>query len=124
MLPDLIIIGAMKSGTSSLHSYPDLHPHISMSYPKERDFFGVEKNWSKGRQWYESKFADGDQLRIQGFSNVCTGPTLKKRTNRIGGYYQRFQVKGSPSHSCLSRWPHRLVLQAGVVRGATAKIDG
>lgn len=67
MLPNLIVIGAMKSGTTSLHSYLDLHPQISMSHPKELDFFVLEKNWSKGVKWYEAHFAG--EARIQGESS-------------------------------------------------------
>ena len=37
--PNLIIIGAMKSGTTSLHNYLNLHPEIYMSKKKETDFF-------------------------------------------------------------------------------------
>jgi len=39
MLPNLVIIGAMKCGTTSLHHYLNLHPEISMSKQKELDFF-------------------------------------------------------------------------------------
>ena len=35
MLPNLIVIGAPKCGTTSLHFYLDQHPDISMSTPKE-----------------------------------------------------------------------------------------
>lgn len=56
MLPNLIIIGAMKSGTTSLHSYLDIHPQITMSQIKETDFFVAEKNWPKGIEWYQSNF--------------------------------------------------------------------
>lgn len=62
MLPNLVIIGAMKSGTTSLHSYLDLHPQISMSHTKELDFFVFEKNWSKGIKWYESHFTDETKI--------------------------------------------------------------
>ncbi len=33
MLPDLIVIGAPKGGTTSLHHYLGLHPEIFMSNP-------------------------------------------------------------------------------------------
>lgn len=56
MLPNLIIIGAAKSGTTSLHYYLSLHPQISMSEKKELDFFIGELNWNKGIRWYESYF--------------------------------------------------------------------
>ena len=66
MLPNLIVIGAMKSGTSSLHAYLNLHPQISMSRPKELKFF-TENNWSKGVKWYESYFTD--EAKIVGESS-------------------------------------------------------
>jgi hypothetical protein len=56
MLPDLVIIGAMKCGTTSLHHYLSLHPEISMSKQKELDFFLGKKNWKKGVDWYQSQF--------------------------------------------------------------------
>jgi Sulfotransferase domain len=56
MLPNLIVIGAAKSGTTSLHYYLSLHPQIRMSLIKELDFFVRELNWDKGIKWYESNF--------------------------------------------------------------------
>lgn len=56
MLPNLIIIGAQKCGTTSLHYYLGRHPQIAMSRLKELNFFSVEGNWHKGAAWYESQF--------------------------------------------------------------------
>lgn len=55
-LPNLIIIGAQKCGTTSLHYYLDLHPDIFMSREKELRFFAEEFNWGKGIDWYRSHF--------------------------------------------------------------------
>lgn len=60
MLPNLIIIGAQKCGTSALHHYLHLHPDICMSTQKELNFFVESKNWSKGLDWYESNFRGKD----------------------------------------------------------------
>lgn len=38
-LPNLVVIGAMKCGTSALHTLLDRHPEIAMSDPKELNFF-------------------------------------------------------------------------------------
>jgi hypothetical protein len=38
-LPNFFIIGAAKSGTTSLHEYLAQHPEIHMSFPKELNFF-------------------------------------------------------------------------------------
>ena len=67
-LPNLIIIGAMKSGTTSLHYYLDLHPDIYMSRQKELDFFIAHKTWLNGVQWYRENFA-GQPAKIYGESS-------------------------------------------------------
>ena len=51
----LLVIGAMKAGTLSLHRYLDLHPEIAMSKKKELDYFLGEKNWRRGKLWYASR---------------------------------------------------------------------
>jgi hypothetical protein len=55
-LPNLIVIGAKKSGTTSLYHYLASHPDISMSREKELDFFVAERNWSRGLGWYRRRF--------------------------------------------------------------------
>ena len=55
-LPNLIVIGAQKSGTTSLHYYLGLHPEIFMTEEKELNYFAEERNWSKGIDWYSSHF--------------------------------------------------------------------
>lgn len=54
--PDFIIIGAMKSATSTLHMQLALQPGIFMSTPKEPNYFSDDKNYARGKQWYESLF--------------------------------------------------------------------
>lgn len=56
LLPNLIIIGGQKCGTSSLHFYLDKHPDVSMSRLKEPEYFIEERNWSRGLDWYRSCF--------------------------------------------------------------------
>jgi sulfotransferase family protein len=55
-LPNLIIIGGLKCGTTSFHHYLGLHPEIQMSKPKELSFFVSELNWRLGLDWYASRF--------------------------------------------------------------------
>jgi hypothetical protein len=59
VLPTFIIIGAMKTGTTSLHTYLSAHPEIGMSEVKELDFFNEESHWARGLAWYESQFPEG-----------------------------------------------------------------
>ena len=66
-LPNLIVIGAQKCGTTSLHYYLGLHPEIFMTEEKELNFFLEERNWGKGIEWYSSHF--GANARILGESS-------------------------------------------------------
>lgn len=49
-----IIIGAMKSGTTSLFYYLSEHPEICASKEKELHFFSDESRFSRGLDWYRS----------------------------------------------------------------------
>lgn len=62
-LPNLIVIGGLKCGTTSLHHYLALHPQIAMSRPKELNFFVAELNWELGPQWYASHFERAAPVR-------------------------------------------------------------
>lgn len=54
--PDFIIIGAMRSATSTLSSYLFEHPKVHIAEGKEVHFFSDEKNYNLGADWYFSKF--------------------------------------------------------------------
>src|SRR5579862_3735318 len=58
MLPNFLVIGSMKSGTSSLYEYLRLHPQVFMAEPQELDFFS-DRRWHRGLRWYEKRFAGG-----------------------------------------------------------------
>ena len=57
MLPNFIIAGAEKSGTSSLSFYISEHPDIYIPKIKELHFFDNSDNYSKGFGWYEKQFS-------------------------------------------------------------------
>lgn len=68
--PNLFIIGAMKSGTTSLHSYLKSHPDIFMCEPKEPFYFVKEKNWKLGEKWYLNLFAEATDQPVIGESTT------------------------------------------------------
>jgi hypothetical protein len=53
-LPDFLIIGAAKCGTTSLHNYLMGHPCIAPAFQKEVHFF--DANFHKGVSWYRAQF--------------------------------------------------------------------
>jgi Sulfotransferase domain len=60
VLPDYIIIGAQRSGTTSLHKYLIQHPAIATPATKEPRFFDV--HFARGVGWYKSFFPTRKQL--------------------------------------------------------------
>ncbi|MBC2844482.1 sulfotransferase domain-containing protein [Winogradskyella flava] len=55
-LPDFMIIGAMKSGTTSLHDYLGKHPQIFTSKVKEIHYFANDKYQKYDLEWYKNHF--------------------------------------------------------------------
>lgn len=66
--PNLFVVGAMKSGTTSLHRYLDSHPEIFMTQDpwKETQYFVKERNWPRGEAWYLKLFDDAGEATILG----------------------------------------------------------
>jgi len=74
VLPNLIVIGAQKCGTSGLHYYLSLHPEVSMSSPKELNFFIEERNFPRGLEWYSRHFDPTAKCRGEASPNYTAYP--------------------------------------------------
>ena len=80
-MPNLFVIGAMKSGTTSLHRYLDLHPEISMSWEKEPNYFlpegspGVDQRVND-RKAYLNLFDSGMSVRGESSTSYSRYPQL------------------------------------------------
>jgi hypothetical protein len=70
-LPNFIVIGAMKAGTTSLFHYLQVHPQAYLSPLKEVDFFVEEKNWRRGLDWYRAQF-DGAGPEVTAVGEAST----------------------------------------------------
>ena len=54
-LPDFLIVGAMKSGTSALYTYLSRHPNILKPIKKDIHYF--DNNFDRDISWYSSYFS-------------------------------------------------------------------
>lgn len=79
----LIIIGAMKCGTTSLHRYLGHHPDICVSNPKDLGFFLAERNWNKGYEWYRSHFDDTKPVWVEASTNCSKFPLFQGVPQRM-----------------------------------------
>jgi hypothetical protein len=73
-LPTFVVIGAQKCATSGLHYYLSLHPEVSVSRPKELNFFIEERNWPRGIDWYAAHFDARAKARGEASPNYTAFP--------------------------------------------------
>lgn len=67
-LPNLLVIGAMKAGTTSLHRHLDLHPEVGMSARKELHLF-TRPDWRQHLDWYAGHFSSAAPVRGESSPN-------------------------------------------------------
>ena len=55
-LPNFFVVGAQKSGTTSLHHYLEEHPDIYLPLQKETKFFVDDEQYAQGIDFYAEKY--------------------------------------------------------------------
>ena len=83
ILPNLLIIGAAKCGTTGMHYYLGLHPEIFMSKVKELDCLVKERNWRRGVRWYQSNFSSPAKIHGEATPNYANYPIYSGVPERI-----------------------------------------
>jgi hypothetical protein len=122
-LPNLVVIGAMKCGTSALHRYLNCHPAIAMSEPKELNFFfGPEArttdratvdyetggNWHRGVDWYMRHFRPEAPLRGEsspGYTSPAE-PGVAERMHALVPEARLVYLVRDPVDRALSQYRH------------------
>ncbi|MBA2567176.1 MAG: sulfotransferase domain-containing protein [Thermoleophilaceae bacterium] len=109
MLPNLLIIGAQKAGTSSLHSYLRLHPDIQMSRAKELNFFAGGLAWQRGLDWYGSWFEGSEPIHGESSTSYTMFPFVRGVPERIHSVIPRLRliyVVRDPVERIISEYLH------------------
>src|SRR5215831_18496905 len=75
-LPDFIVIGAQKSGTSSMFSYLRQHPQVAR--PMHKEIYYFDRHYSRGLSWY--------------LCNFPARATLDRRADRDGRRHVTFEA--------------------------------
>jgi hypothetical protein len=110
-LPNLVVIGGLKCGTTSLHHYLNLHPEIEMSRPKELNFFVAELNWPLGTEWYASHFSSRAPARGESSPHYTSRPRFEGVAERMGsvlGEARLVYVVRDPIDRMLSHYLHNV----------------
>lgn len=79
-LPNFLIVGTMKSGTTTLRDYLGTHPEVYLA-PGEVQFFADDELYGRGLGWYESQFAGAGAARFIGekCGTYCYYPRAAER---------------------------------------------
>ena len=108
-LPDFLIIGAPKSGTTSLSAWLGAHRDVFVPPQKELHFFSREDRWDQGEEWYAAEFASaGSRLAGEATPNYLDHePTAARVASMLPGArliaILREPVDRAWSHHCYDR---------------------
>lgn len=110
--PDFIIIGAAKSGTTTLYQYLCRHPQVYMSTPKEPDFFSIDDNYVRGIDCYYSLFNDAKPYQICGeasttYSRLHQHPQTVERIYKALPQVKLIYIMRHPVDRAYSFYIHR-----------------
>ena len=76
-LPDFVIVGAMKSATTSLFAWLGTVDGVFVPVMKEPHFFSRDDRWDHGLRWYEELFSDAPRGMLVGEASASyTDPRL------------------------------------------------
>jgi Sulfotransferase domain len=120
-LPTFFIIGAAKTGTTSLHYYLDQHPEIQMSANKEPNFFSGPENgipYPNGRvrdlAEYERLFDPAVGVRGEasvGYTNFPRRKGVPERIKELVPEAKFIYLVRDPIARTVSQYHHRVAVE-------------
>jgi hypothetical protein len=109
ILPNFLVVGAQKCGSTSLHDILSEHPQANMSKEKEVNFFIYENRYNKGLEYYSSFFDQPDSNhRVTGCSSpgyICT-PGVHKLIHQNLGDIKIVIILRDPIKRAFSQYWH------------------
>ena len=129
--PDFIVIGAMKSATTTLHEQLARQPGIFMSRPKEPNFFSDDEIYARGLPWYLSLFQGAGEAALCGESSThyTKLPAYPRTVERMARALPRVKivyVMRHPIDRLVSHYVHERSLESvpAGIEGAIDKVPG
>lgn len=124
--PDFIIIGAMKSGTTTLFRYLCRHPQAFMSDPKEPQYFSRDHRQVLGDNWYRGLFAAAGPDQLCGEASTCYSrwPHFGDVASRIASvlpHVKLIYVMRHPVERAYSHYGH--LIQEWLMKGSTGVVS-
>src|SRR6056297_810135 len=109
--PDFLIIGAMKSGTSTLAAQLSEQAGPFVTTPKEPNFFSDDDVHAQGLQWYAALFADAAPGDIKGeasthYTKLPTYPWTIARAQAVLEAPRLIYIIRNPVERAVSHFIH------------------
>ena len=107
-IPDLVIIGAMKCGTTSLYHYLLQHPDIRGAVRKEVSF--LDRYWERGERWYRAQFPVRVRRRwigVEATPFYLSYAEAPQRLAAVAPDAHLVVVLRDPAERAVSQWRHR-----------------
>ncbi|MGA9381532.1 MAG: sulfotransferase [Phormidium sp.] len=108
--PTFIIVGAQKSGTTSLYQYLIQHPQIVPASQKEVHFFDL--NFAKGVDWYKQQFPTVSPGLITGEASpyYIFHPVVAQRVYELFPEVKLIALLRNPVERAISHYYHEVRL--------------
>lgn len=106
-LPDFILIGAQKGGSSALYKFICAHPDVERAFVKEPHYFSV-KYHQKSLSWYKAQFPlkRAGQLAGEASPSYCTHPLVPKRIKELLPDVKLLFIVRNPVDRAISNYFH------------------
>lgn len=116
-LPDFLIVGAQKSGTTYLwkmlneHLLIEMSPNFceikdEMANKKEINFFTDGKKFSKGVSWYKSLFNDNGKIQGEANTDYCFRKDIHRKMFQIIPEAKLIMILRNPVDRAYSAFNH------------------
>ena len=107
-LPNFFIVGAAKSGTTSLYHYLDQHPDIFMSRVKEPHYFVDWDKYVKNLEEYEALFAawNGERAVGEASTGYLYDPSSPARIKELVPHAKIIILLRNPAEMAFTLWRH------------------
>lgn len=113
IVPDFIVIGAMRCGTTTLYEHLSEHPVIGLSRQKETDFFVESLNWKRGPLWYSGLFDPSKPIHGEISPNYAKQSIFPGVPNRIRDHCPNVRlvyILRDPVERMISHYEHAQAL--------------
>ncbi len=107
MLPNVLVIGAQRAGTSSIYRYLGSHPDVAPSLRKEIEYFSTRS--SMGERWYRAHFPliKRPQVAFEATPDYLLHPLAAARATELISDLKAVALLRSPITRAFSQYGHQ-----------------